>query len=158
MCCNTRSPLPSSHYCLMSSKCIPFMFACITSAMRLCITSVDTHYALIICRMTEWHPHLHHWPLRIENDCSRNVRATWITFGLAGFSHWCIMAAASIIYRDLRPQPWAASVPLFPLQPWNSSTRVKRSNNSIFWDKGKGQSLKKKEGISKIFFSFSFSP
>lgn len=56
---------------------------------------------------------------------------------------------------NLRLQPWAASVPLFPLQPWNNSTSVKRANNSILWDKGKGQSFeRKKKPSANLFFFF----
>lgn len=139
--------------CLLSNKYIPLVFAYITSRVRLWSTPVDTHSALDIHRMTGWHPHPHQGPLGAENDCSCSVRATWITF----WPGWLVPSVCDghSFCVNLRPQPWAASVPLFPLQSWHSSTRVKRASNSILWDKGKGQSFeRKKKASANLFFFF----
>lgn len=143
----------SPHYCLISSKYVPFVLAGITSPLRVWITSVHTHSVLNICRMTEWHPHPHHWPLGTENDCSCSIQGhhesplAWL---VSAICLWC-----SSIYMNLRPWPWAASVPSFPLQPWNSSTRGRRAENSILWVKGKGQSfeMKKRQAFVNLFSS-----
>lgn len=113
----------------------------------------EVHWpALHIRRMTGWQPHPYQWFLGAEKDCDCSVRATQITF----WPGWLVPSVCDgqSFCLNLRPQPWAASVPLFPLQPWNNSTRVKRANNSFLWDKGKGQSFERKKPSANLFCFF----
>lgn len=86
--------------CLISNKYIPFVFAYITSRMRLWSTPVDTHPAFDIRRMTGWHLHPHQGPLGAENDCSCSVQATriniWLVSSVCDGHSFCVNLRLSL--------------------------------------------------------------